>query len=94
MTCSISAPSTSCWTTKTRAAQVYERTVARQDGNQFIHAMLAAIYAKAGRKDDARREVAEVRRLNPMFDLDTFGTLFRNRAHRDKIVSALKVAGL
>jgi adenylate cyclase len=77
-----------------RAAQVYERTVARQDGNPFIHAMLAAIYADAGRKEDAQREVAEVRRLNPLFDLDTFGTLFRNPAHRDKIVAALQHAGL
>jgi adenylate cyclase len=78
----------------TSAAQVFERTVARQDGNQFIHAMLAAIYADAGRKEDARREVSEVRRRNPMFDLDTFGTLFRNPMHREKIVAALREAGL
>jgi adenylate cyclase len=76
------------------AAQVFERTVARQDGNQFIHAMLAAIYADSGRKEDARREVTEVRRRNPMFDLDTFGTLFRNPTHRDKVVAALREAGL
>jgi adenylate cyclase len=75
------------------AAQVFERTVARQDGNQFIHAMLAAIYADSGRKEDAKREVSEVRRRNPMFDLDTFGTLFRNPMHRDKIVAALREAG-
>jgi adenylate cyclase len=76
-----------------RAAQVYERTVARQDGNAFIHAMLAAIYADAGRKEDARREIDEVRRLNPMFDVESFGTLFRNPAHRDKVVAALQLAG-
>lgn len=76
------------------AAQVYERAVARRDGNPFIHAMLAAIYADAGRKEDASREVAEVRRSNPLFDLDRFGTLFRNPAHRDKIVAALRQAGL
>jgi len=76
------------------AAQVFERTVARQDGNQFIHAMLAAIYADAGRKDDASREVTEVRRRNPLFDLETFGTLFRNPAHREKIVAALRQAGM
>ena len=76
-----------------RAAQVYERTVARRDGNAFIHAMLAAIYADAGRKEEARREIAEVRRLNPMFDVERFGTLFRNPAHRDKVVAALQLAG-
>jgi adenylate cyclase len=77
-----------------RAAQVFERAVAREDGNPFIHAMLAAIYAKAGRREEALREVAEVRRQNPLFDLDTFGTLFRNPAHRDKIVAALQQAGM
>ena len=77
-----------------RAAQVFERTVARQDGDQFIHAMLAAIYADAGRKEDAKRAVAEVRRQNPFFDLATFGTLFRNSAHREKLVAALQRAGL
>lgn len=77
-----------------RAAQVFERAVARDDGNPFMHAMLAAIYAKAGRHEAAMREVAEVRRQNPLFDLDTFGTLFRNPAHRDKIVAALQQAGM
>ena len=76
------------------AAQVFERAVSRQDGNQFIHAMLAAIYSEAGREDEARREVAEVRRQNPLFDLDTFGTLFRNPAHREKIIAALQQAGM
>jgi adenylate cyclase len=77
-----------------QAAQVFERTVARQDGNPFIHAMLAAIYADAGRNADAGREVGEVRRRNPLFDLDQFGTLFRNPAHREKIVAALRQAGM
>jgi TolB-like protein/Tfp pilus assembly protein PilF len=76
------------------AAQTFERTVARRDGNPFIHAMLAAIYADAGRPEEAKRQVAEVRRQNPLFDLDAFGTLFRNPAHRDKIVAALQQAGL
>ncbi len=77
-----------------RAAQVFERTVARQDGNQFIHAMLAAIYADAGREEDAKRAVAEVRRQNPFFDQATFGTLFRNSSHREKLLAALQRAGL
>lgn len=76
------------------AAQTLERAVTRRDGNQFIHAMLAAIYAEAGRKEDAQREVAELRRLNPLFNLDLFGTLFRNPDHREKIMAALRSAGL
>jgi hypothetical protein len=72
------------WRRACRVISALERTVSRDDGNPFMHAMLAAIYAKAG--EAAMREVAEVRRQNPLFDLDTFGTLFRNPAHRDKIV--------
>jgi hypothetical protein len=80
------------WRRACRVISALERTVSRDDGNPFMHAMLAAIYAKAG--EAAMREVAEVRRQNPLFDLDTFGTLFRNPAHRDKIVAALQQAGM
>jgi tetratricopeptide (TPR) repeat protein len=75
-----------------RAAQVLERTLTRQDSNQFTHALLAAIYAEAGRKEDAQREIAEVRRRNPLFNFDIFGTLFRNPEHREKILAALRSA--
>jgi adenylate cyclase len=76
-----------------QAAQVFERIIARNDANPFIQAMLAAIYAEAGHREEAARALAEVRRLNPFFDLANFGTLFRNPAHRDKIVGALQKAG-
>jgi TolB-like protein/Flp pilus assembly protein TadD len=78
---------------QTQAALVFERTVARNDGNAFIYAMLAAIYADIGRSEQARRAVAEVKRLNPFFDVANFGSLFRNAEHRAKIVSALQKAG-
>jgi TolB-like protein/DNA-binding winged helix-turn-helix (wHTH) protein/Tfp pilus assembly protein PilF len=77
-----------------QAAQVLERTLTRQDSNQFTHALLAAIYAEAGRKEDAQREIAEVRKRNPLFNLDVFGTLFRNPEHREKILAALRSATL
>jgi len=75
-----------------RAAHVFERAAARNEGNPFIHAMLAAIYQDAGRPDEAHRALAEMRRLNPLFDIDTFGSLFRNPEHRMKIISALQKA--
>jgi adenylate cyclase len=77
-----------------KAAHVFERTVARNDGNPFIHAMLAAIYAEAGRPDPSIRAAEEVRRRNPFFDRASFGSLFRNPGHRQKILSALEKAGL
>lgn len=74
------------------AAQVFERAAARNEGNPFIQAMLAAIYQQAARPDDARRAILEMRRLNPLLDIDRFGTLLRNPKHRDKIVLALQKA--
>jgi TolB-like protein/Tfp pilus assembly protein PilF len=75
-----------------RAAHVFERTAARNEGNAFIQAMLAAIYQDAGRTEDAHRALAEMRRLNPLFDMEMFGSLFRNPEHRLKIISALQKA--
>ncbi|HSV24612.1 MAG TPA: tetratricopeptide repeat protein [Xanthobacteraceae bacterium] len=75
------------------AVRRFERTIARNDSTAFIHAMLAAIHAEAGRQDELARERAELRRLDPFFDLTTFGSLFRNPEHRKKIVSALRQAG-
>ncbi len=74
------------------AAHVFERAAARNEGNPFIHAMLAATYQDAGRPDEARRALAEMRRLNPFVDIETFGSLFRNPEHRMKIISALRKA--
>jgi adenylate cyclase len=54
--------------------------------------MLAAIYEDAGRSDEARRAVAEMHRLNPLFDTEMFGSLFRNPQHRAKIITALRKA--
>jgi TolB-like protein/DNA-binding winged helix-turn-helix (wHTH) protein/Flp pilus assembly protein TadD len=76
-----------------QAVRTFDRTIARDDSTVFIHAMLAAVHAEAGRKDAADRAAAEVRRRNPFFDIANFGSLFRNPEHRTKIVSALQKAG-
>ena len=66
------------------AIQTLERTVARNDGNAYVHAMLAAVQADAGLREDAARSLAEVRRTTPYFDTATFGSLLRNPDHRQK----------
>lgn len=76
------------------AARTFERITARKEGNPFIYAMLAAVYAEIGRDDDSRMAAAEVRKLNPFFDAGRFGSLFRNAEHRDRLAIALKKAGL
>ena len=75
------------------AVQTLERTVARNDSNVYIHAMLAAVQADAGLREDAARSLAEVRRSTPYFDTASFGSLLRNPDHRQKIIAALEKAG-
>jgi adenylate cyclase len=76
------------------AARTFERVTARKEGNPFIYAMLAAIYAENGRDEDARLAAAEVHRLNPLFDVVRFGSLFKNAADRERLANALKRTGL
>jgi tetratricopeptide (TPR) repeat protein len=78
----------------TDAARTFERISARKEGNPFVYAMLAAIYAELGRNDDSRLAAAEVRKLNPFFDAGRFGSLFRNAEHRARLANALKKTGL
>jgi hypothetical protein len=56
--------------------------------------MLAASYAENGREAEARSAALTVRQLNPFFDVENFGTLFKNPEHRDKLAKALKRTGL
>ena len=72
------------------AVRTFERIITRKEGNPFIYAMLAAVYAENGRDDDSRPAAAEVRKLNPFFDVARFGSLFKKAEHRDRLANALK----
>lgn len=76
------------------ATRVLERVTTRNEGNPFVYAMLAGVYAEAGRGAEARTAAEEVRRLDPFFEPDTFGTLFNRPEHRERIAAAVKKAGL
>lgn len=76
------------------AIRVLERATARNETNPFIFALLAAGYVEAGREPESRFAAASVRQLNPFFDAENFGSLFKAAAQRDKLSRALKKAGL
>lgn len=76
------------------AIGVLERATARNEANPFIFALLAAGYAEAGREAESRFAAANARRMNPFFDAENFGSLFKVAAQRDKLAQALKKAGL
>jgi adenylate cyclase len=75
------------------AQRAFERATTRNEGNLFIFAMLAAIHAESGREVEAQAAVAEVRKLNPFFDAQNFGSLFKQPEHRQKMADAMKKAG-
>jgi tetratricopeptide (TPR) repeat protein len=79
----------------------YEETLAitssflsRYQGITFLHAVRAASLAQLGKLDEARSEAEQVRRKNPFFQVDQFGTRFRNPEHQARIQNALRKAGL
>jgi len=76
------------------AIRTLENSVERNKTDPYTNAILAAAYAQAGRQMDAARQVETVRRLDARFDTAEFGTLLRKPELREKLVAALKKAGL
>ena len=68
--------------------------IARYPHIAFLHAVRAATFAQLGDLDEARAEAALVRKKNPVFQVDQFGTRFKNAEHTVKIQAGLRKAGL
>ena len=75
------------------AVRVLERGVVRFPNTYFLYPVLAAAYAQMDRPDEAARAVEALQRLNPFFDIDAFGSRFRDRRHRDYLRAGLIKAG-
>jgi adenylate cyclase len=76
------------------AIKILKKGVGRKADFVDLHVALAATYAQSGRQEDAVREVKTVLELNPFFEAGSYGTVYRNPAHRDKIIAGLRKAGL
>ena len=76
------------------AIKVLREGVSRKPDFAGTHIALSAAYAQSGRTEDAAREREEVLRLDPFFEVDNYGTAFRNQADREAIVEGLRKAGL
>ena len=77
-----------------KAITILEKGLARDPNQTGNHIMLAASGAQAGLLEKAEHSAATVRRLNPFFQVDSYGTLFRNPEDRGKIIEGLRKAGL
>jgi len=55
---------------------------------------LAAAYAQLGRSEEAASAAAMILRFHPFFELGSYGSRFRDPAHRAAIIDGLRKAGL
>jgi adenylate cyclase len=76
------------------AIMILKKGLAKKPDFMGHHLMLAAAYAQAGYTEEAKRSTAKVLRLDPFFELDSYGTVFRNSEDRSQIVQGLRKAGL
>ena len=70
--------------------------IRREPNNIFAHSSLAIIYILSGREQDARREAAEVLRIDPNFSLNRHSEslTYKNQADATRLIEALRKAGL
>ncbi|MGO8762677.1 MAG: adenylate/guanylate cyclase domain-containing protein [Desulfobaccales bacterium] len=71
-----------------------KRGLARKPDFLGSHIALAAAYSQLGHSEEAASEAASVLRLDPFFELESYGTVFRNPADRSAIIDGLRKAGL
>ncbi len=76
------------------AAEQAELNLRKTKDARFSYVVLAAAYAQLGRSGDAARAVAIIRRVDPTFDAQTFGTKFLKPADLDHLRDGLRKAGL
>ena len=60
----------------------------------LLYVALAASYGETGRLDHAKRVAANVRSLDPFFEVGQWGEAFRDPADRKRIQDGLRKAGL
>jgi len=78
------------------AVSAYKKALQREPNNFFAHLNLAATYNMMGLEKEAQAEASEVLRLNPKFSVDYLAKVsgFKDRTEKEKIITALRKAGL
>jgi len=79
------------------AVPAYKKSLQRAPDNVIAHVGLGSTYSLMGREKEARAEVEEILRINPKFSLDYFektATPYKDQSEVDKVVNALRKAGL
>jgi adenylate cyclase len=76
------------------ALQVLGKGVIKRPNFVGYHLALAATYAQLERFKEAESSAADVLRFDPFFEVESFGTAFKNEAHRSALADGLRKAGL
>lgn len=76
------------------ALNILEKGLTSTPNFPGLYVALAATYAQVGRAEDAAEAVNTLLRLQPFFQIDAYGTAFRNPDDRTRIVEGLRKAGL
>lgn len=76
------------------AVQVMEQGVVKRPGFAGYYIGLAAAYARLGQPEKAAEAADDLLRLDPFFEVESFGTGFRVSADREAILEGLRMAGL
>jgi adenylate cyclase len=78
------------------AVSAYKKAIQLAPDNIYPHIFLAATYIQMHREKEARAEAAEVLRIDPKFSVDYLANVlsYKDQSEIDKVVSALRKAGL
>jgi adenylate cyclase len=78
------------------AVSAFKKAIQISPDSIIAHINLAATYSMMGREKEARAEAAEVLRINPKFSVDNWAKIlpFKDQSETDKIINALRKAGL
>ena len=74
----------------------YKKALRIAPNNIIAHLALSATYSSLGRYEEARAEAEEVLKINPKFSLESYAKMlpFKNQAETDRLIEALRKAGL
>ena len=75
------------------AVELLARNLSEAPDASYNGALLAASYAQQGSGEAAARAAETVRRADPLFDADAFGTQLRKEADRERVRQGLGKAG-
>ena len=73
-----------------------EKGLKRDPDHLSSRVIMAAVYGSCGREKEARKEAAEVLRINPKFSVESFtkNLPYKNPSDRDRTIQGLRKAGL